>query len=150
VVAHASATVATLLPGRFFLGVGTGEHIVCRADVERRVEHIEEFHSAGFDHVHVHQVGADQERSSRSTSATCCRGSRCAEGRVRMPTTVDLEGVKRLLEEDAQLLDVLSGTEYEDSHLPGAIHIPLTELDARSAARLDRDRPVVAYCYDYQ
>ena len=27
IVAHAAATVATLMPGRFFLGVGTGEHL---------------------------------------------------------------------------------------------------------------------------
>jgi rhodanese-related sulfurtransferase len=67
-----------------------------------------------------------------------------------MPEMVDLEGVKRLLEDGAQLLDVLSRTEYEDSHLPGAIHIPLTELDAQAAARLDRSRAVVTYCYDYQ
>jgi phage shock protein E len=67
-----------------------------------------------------------------------------------MPNTVDLESVKRLLDEGAQLLDVLSSAEYDDSHLPGAVHIPLTELDAQSAARLDRDRPVVAYCFDYQ
>lgn len=67
-----------------------------------------------------------------------------------MPKFIDLEGVKRLLDEDAQLVDVLSRTEYEDSHLPGAIHLPLTELDAQSAARLDRGRPVVTYCYDYQ
>jgi rhodanese-related sulfurtransferase len=67
-----------------------------------------------------------------------------------MPEIVDLEGVKRLIAEGAQLLDVLSRSEYEDSHLPGAIHIPLTELDAQSAAQLDRGRPVVAYCFDYQ
>jgi rhodanese-related sulfurtransferase len=34
--------------------------------------------------------------------------------------------------------------------LPGAIHISLKELDEQSAARLDRDRPVVTYCSDYQ
>jgi rhodanese-related sulfurtransferase len=67
-----------------------------------------------------------------------------------MPTTVDLEGVKRLLAEGAQLVDVLSVSEYEYSHLPGAIHIPLMELDAQSVAGLDRGRPVVTYCYDYQ
>jgi coenzyme F420-dependent glucose-6-phosphate dehydrogenase len=38
------------------------ERIVCGADVERHVARIEEFLAAGFDHVHVHQVGADQER----------------------------------------------------------------------------------------
>ena len=68
----------------------------------------------------------------------------------RVSKRADLADVKRLIDEGAQLLDVLSRTEYEDSHLPGAIHIPLSELDARSAAGLDRGRPVVTYCYDYQ
>jgi hydroxyacylglutathione hydrolase len=63
---------------------------------------------------------------------------------------IELEEVQRLLGEGAQLLDVLSDKEWADSHLPGAIHIPLTQLDAQSAAALDRDRPVIAYCYDYQ
>jgi rhodanese-related sulfurtransferase len=67
-----------------------------------------------------------------------------------MPEIVDLDGVKRRVAEGAQLLDVLSRKEYEDSRLPGAIHISLSELDEQSAAELDRDRPVIAYCYDYQ
>jgi hypothetical protein len=37
------------------------ERIVCGADVESHLARIEEFAAAGFDHVHVHQVGADQE-----------------------------------------------------------------------------------------
>lgn len=67
-----------------------------------------------------------------------------------MPKMIDLEEVQRLADEGAQLLDVMSRGEYEDSHLPGAIHISLKELDAQSAAKLDRDRPVITYCYDYQ
>jgi rhodanese-related sulfurtransferase len=67
-----------------------------------------------------------------------------------MPKTTDLEGVRKLLEDGAQLLDVMSRAEYEDSHLPGAIHISVKELDEHSAGRLDRDRPVVTYCSDHQ
>jgi len=37
------------------------EQIVCGADPEQHLARIEEFVDAGFDHVHVHQVGADQE-----------------------------------------------------------------------------------------
>lgn len=40
--------------------------------------------------------------------------------------------------------------EYEYEHLPGAINIPLKTLDVESARRLDRGRPVIVYCYDYQ
>ena len=67
-----------------------------------------------------------------------------------MPTMIDLDEVQRLIGEGAQLLDVMSRSEYEDSHLPGAIHISIKELDEQSAARLDRGRPVITYCYDYQ
>jgi rhodanese-related sulfurtransferase len=58
--------------------------------------------------------------------------------------------VQRLLQEGAQLVEALPNEEYEDEHLPGAVNIPLKELDAGSTAGLDRDRPVIAYCYDYQ
>lgn len=67
-----------------------------------------------------------------------------------MPKSIELQKLRRLIDGDAQVVDVLSRKEYEESHLPGAIHLPLTELDARTAASLDRDRAVVAYCYDYQ
>ena len=67
-----------------------------------------------------------------------------------MPKTVDLQGVQRLSDEGAQLLDVMSREEYEESHLPGAIHISLTELDEASTAQLAHDRPVIVYCSDHQ
>lgn len=57
--------------------------------------------------------------------------------------------VKRLLEEGAQLVDVLEADEFEHDHLPGAINIPLKQLDASSAAGLDRNRPVLVYCNDF-
>lgn len=67
-----------------------------------------------------------------------------------MPKMIELEEVQRLIGEGAQVLDVMSRSEYEDSHLPGAIHISLKELDEQSTAALDRGRPVITYCYDYQ
>jgi rhodanese-related sulfurtransferase len=67
-----------------------------------------------------------------------------------MPRAIGLAETLRLVEDGAQLLDVLSRKEYEESHLPGAVHIPLQELDGTSTAGLDRGRAVVAYCYDYE
>jgi hypothetical protein len=32
----------------------------------------------------------------------------------------------------------------------GAINKPLMALDRHSTASLDRERPVIVYCYDYQ
>jgi len=65
-----------------------------------------------------------------------------------MARTVDLQGVRELLERGAQLVEVLPAEEYHELHLPGAIHLPLKELDRQHAERLDRERPVVVYCWD--
>jgi rhodanese-related sulfurtransferase len=68
-----------------------------------------------------------------------------------MPAPIDrneLQGLRR--DERAQLVEVLPADEFEDEHLPGAINIPLKSLDRDSTASLDRLRPVVVYCYDYQ
>ena len=67
-----------------------------------------------------------------------------------MPTPIDREQVQKLLEEGAQLVEVLPEGEYEQEHLPGAINIPLKTLDAESVQRLERGRPVIVYCHDYQ
>jgi rhodanese-related sulfurtransferase len=68
-----------------------------------------------------------------------------------MPASIDRDEVRRLLaEQQAQLVDVLSEADFEDEHLPGAINIPLKALDRERAQQLDRGRPVVVYCNDYQ
>jgi rhodanese-related sulfurtransferase len=69
-------------------------------------------------------------------------------GRCLMAASVDLEELKALIEQGAQLVEVLPRREYEEEHLPGAIGIPLKELDAERVAALDRRRPVVVYCWD--
>jgi rhodanese-related sulfurtransferase len=67
-----------------------------------------------------------------------------------MPAQVfSVSEVKQLLDQGAQLVDVLGEDEFEHDHLPGAINIPLKRLDATTAARLDRDRPVLVYCNDF-
>jgi rhodanese-related sulfurtransferase len=65
-----------------------------------------------------------------------------------MAHTVDLQGVRELLERGAQLVEVLPREEFEELHLPGAVNLPLKELGAQCAEQLDRDRPVVVYCWD--
>ena len=66
-----------------------------------------------------------------------------------MPTRVELEELRRLIAEGAQLVEVLPRAEYAETHLPGAVNIPLKELDADAAAQLDRSRAIVVYCHDY-
>jgi rhodanese-related sulfurtransferase len=68
-----------------------------------------------------------------------------------MPTPIDHDEVLRLIaEENAQLVEVLPATDYAKEHITGAINIPLKELDQRAPRELDRERPVVVYCNDYQ
>jgi rhodanese-related sulfurtransferase len=44
---------------------------------------------------------------------------------------------------------VLSPEEFDEERLPGAVNIPLKQLDAETAgARLRRNVPVVVYCHD--
>ena len=68
-----------------------------------------------------------------------------------MPTSIDRDELRRLLhDEEAQLVEVLLADEYEDEHLPGAINIPLKTLARETTRQLDRERPVIVYCYDTQ
>jgi transposase-like protein len=73
-------------------------------------------------------------------------------GRERLAGKQERQGerVQQLLSEGAQLVEVLPQAEYEDEHLPGAISIPLKELNRETARQLRRDQPVVVYCHDYQ
>jgi len=65
-----------------------------------------------------------------------------------MPTEIDRDEVQRLVAAGAQLVEVLKPDEYEGEHLPRAINIPLKALNSEAANVLDRDRPVVVYCWD--
>jgi rhodanese-related sulfurtransferase len=67
-----------------------------------------------------------------------------------MAKGIDRDEVRRLVEQGAQLVEVLPAAEFVDEHLPGAINIPLKELTADNTKQLDRSRAVIAYCYDYQ
>ena len=65
-----------------------------------------------------------------------------------MPTRIDLAQVHQLLDDGAQLVEVLPAAEYSDEHLPGAINLPLKQLNGTAAEQLDQTRPVIVYCWD--
>jgi rhodanese-related sulfurtransferase len=65
-------------------------------------------------------------------------------------TSIDTERVRELAERGALLIEVLPKTAYDLEHLPGAINVPLEELTGDAVRALDRDRPTITYCYDYQ
>jgi rhodanese-related sulfurtransferase len=65
-----------------------------------------------------------------------------------MLKSIDRAETERLISEGAQLVEALPAEEYGQGHIPGAINLPLKQLDAETAAVLDRSRPVVVYCWD--
>ena len=65
-----------------------------------------------------------------------------------MPQAIDRDGVRRLADQGAQLVEVLPANEYAEDHLPGAINLPLRRLEQQATKVLDRQRAVVVYCWD--
>ena len=57
---------------------------------------------------------------------------------IKMPVSIDRHEVQRLIAHDsAQLVEVLPTAEFEEDHLPGAINIPLNELNRESTVGLN-------------
>ena len=65
-----------------------------------------------------------------------------------MPIEIDRSQLQTLVERNAQVVEVLPAEEYEEDHLPGAISLPLRRLESEAVRLLDRNRPVVVYCWD--
>lgn len=65
--------------------------------------------------------------------------------RDALETVSRTELLDRLRRGDVVVLDVRPREEYEQGHVPGAVSVPLDELEARLAA-LPRRSDVVAYC----
>jgi len=67
-----------------------------------------------------------------------------------VPKQVDTVDVRQLAAAGAQLVEVLPESAYEREHLPGAVNVPFTALDATTVADLDPAAPTVVYCYDHE
>ena len=44
------------------------------------------------------------------------------------------------------VVDVRDARSFTDGHIPGAINVPLADLQARAAALTGAKKPIVAYC----
>ena len=66
---------------------------------------------------------------------------------ITMPTRIGRDELQELTGQGAQLVEVLPADDYDWAHLPGAVNLPLKQLDAR-AGQPDRSRPVIVYCHD--
>jgi rhodanese-related sulfurtransferase len=64
-----------------------------------------------------------------------------------MAILIDRDEIQALLKLGAQLVEVLPAKEYAEDHLPGAVSHPLRQLDSE-ADQIDRNRPVIVYCWD--
>jgi rhodanese-related sulfurtransferase len=60
---------------------------------------------------------------------------------------IDRATVQEMARRGAQLVEVLPAKEYAEDHLPGAVSHPLGRLDDE-AGQIDRQRPVIVYCWD--
>jgi rhodanese-related sulfurtransferase len=65
-----------------------------------------------------------------------------------VPQEVTREELQQLVERGAQLVEVLPAKEYEEDHLPGAINLPLRQLEKAARSVLEMTRPVIVYCWD--
>jgi rhodanese-related sulfurtransferase len=69
-----------------------------------------------------------------------------------MMTSIGRDEVQRLVDEQQAIVaEILPRPEYDWAHLPGAAHLPLKGWAIEQIeAGLDRTRPVIVYCNDYQ
>lgn len=65
-----------------------------------------------------------------------------------MADFINRQRLRDLVAQGAQLVDVLPADEYKAQHLPGALSIPLRQLDARAPGELDPQTAAVVYCWD--
>lgn len=69
-----------------------------------------------------------------------------------MDIEISTQAVKEMLEIDSDnfvLIDCRTNDEWEKGHIPGAVHIPLSDLPSR-ASDLDPDKTIVVYCHHGQ
>jgi rhodanese-related sulfurtransferase len=58
---------------------------------------------------------------------------------------ITVERLASALQQGATLVDVREPAEYRDGHVPGAVNIPMGQLNGR-LGEIDRDRPVHVVC----
>ena len=64
---------------------------------------------------------------------------------ANLVTNIERLELLELIADGAQVVDVLPDAEYAAQHIPGAMSIPLRQLDAEAPEILSRDKPVVVY-----
>lgn len=62
------------------------------------------------------------------------------------PKHTSIPNVRELVERGALLVDVRTPLEFSEGHLPGALNIPVEELESRLAELGDGRKGIVLYC----
>ncbi|MFP3888516.1 sulfurtransferase TusA family protein [Priestia filamentosa] len=77
----------------------------------------------------------------------CKDGDHLSEERFAIPT-ISLEVFRKKVESNKQtcILDVREIEEYKQAHIPGVIHIPLSEVEKRSK-ELNKDEEIYVICH---
>ena len=65
-----------------------------------------------------------------------------------MVETIQRERLKKRIDEreDFYLIEVLAPAQYDEGHIPGAINIPVNEIDESVKERFKPDADIVVYC----
>lgn len=61
------------------------------------------------------------------------------------PPIITAREAKIAMQDGAVIIDVRGAREYNRAHIPGALHIPLSELASR-AEEIPEDIPVITFC----
>jgi rhodanese-related sulfurtransferase len=111
--------------------------IVVVADYKRSAEEANtRLQRVGLRRVIGYSVADEREWREASIELTNISTQRCAD-------------VRQILERESsvQLVDVRSRAEWLKGHLPGAISVPLLDLES-SAQRIDPAKPSLVYCHE--
>lgn len=91
----------------------------------------------------------DDGLGQKQVSLEACSGN--FGGMSHSSHRIPVEDVRRMVDEQsAQIVEVLPRSAYEAVHIPGALNIPLGDMDEEGTEELDASRPIIVYCYDYQ
>ena len=66
--------------------------------------------------------------------------------------TITREELKKKIDagEKFKLVDVLSAQHFSEEHLPGAINIPLGEIESKAPDLLDKSEEIIVYCASFE
>lgn len=65
-----------------------------------------------------------------------------------MAVPIGRERLRTLVTAGAQLVEVLPSGEYREEHLPGAMSLPLRQIDKQGTGLLEPGRALIVYCAD--